>query len=110
MIFGWFKRNRKTNELGGARPPLGVAEVTPVTPAMADLAPAPVPVIPTESLTPPAEVSFPTDKIAARAYEIWVKKGRPHGADLENWTQAEAELRSEFAANSPPGPPVRKPR
>jgi hypothetical protein len=110
MIFGWFKRKRKPNASGDSGRPGAVAELAPVTPAVADLAPTPEPVLPTEPFTPPAEVSFPADKIAARAYEIWVRKGRPNGADLENWTQAEAELRAEVAANPPPGPHVRKPR
>lgn len=38
-----------------------------------------------------------SDKIAQRAYERWVAKGRPEGtADLD-WQEAEAELRAEFA-------------
>lgn len=35
-----------------------------------------------------------TEKIAARAYEIWRANGCPHGRDKENWLQAERELRS----------------
>ncbi len=35
-----------------------------------------------------------SDKIAARAYEIWLANGRPHGRDQEFWFQAERELRS----------------
>lgn len=38
--------------------------------------------------------AVPPDKIAARAYEIWVAKGRPDGHDQEHWFQAEGELRS----------------
>ena len=30
--------------------------------------------------------------IAARAYDIWNKKGRPLDTDLQNWLEAEAEL------------------
>ncbi|MEM9415750.1 MAG: DUF2934 domain-containing protein [Planctomycetota bacterium] len=33
------------------------------------------------------------EAIAAKAYEIWVAKGRPVGQDKENWAQAEAALR-----------------
>lgn len=58
----------------------------------------------------PAPVPIPHDKIAARAYEIWVRKGKPHGQDLQNWAEAEAELRAEFAARPDSEPPPRKPR
>ena len=33
------------------------------------------------------------DEIAARAYEIWLANGRPHGRDVENWLEAERQLR-----------------
>ncbi len=33
------------------------------------------------------------DRIAARAYQIWVESGRPAGKDQENWYRAERELR-----------------
>ncbi|MCC5827880.1 MAG: DUF2934 domain-containing protein [Phycisphaeraceae bacterium] len=32
------------------------------------------------------------DQIAKRAYEIWLAKGCPQGADHQNWAEAEAEL------------------
>ena len=66
--------------------------------------------IPSPAAEPAAAVEIPHDKIAARAYEIWVRKGKPHGLDLQNWAEAEAELRAEFAARSDPEPPPRKPR
>ena len=78
MPFGWFKRNKATTTTAEPR---------------------------REAAAP---VSFPADKIAARAYEIWDRTGRPHGRDQQNWLDAEAELRAEFAAD--PGAPVRKPR
>lgn len=31
-------------------------------------------------------------EVAKRAFEIWVRKGRPVGRDLENWNDAEREL------------------
>lgn len=37
--------------------------------------------------------TLPTEKVAARAYEIWLASGRPNGKDLEHWYQAERELR-----------------
>ncbi len=42
----------------------------------------------------PPPVGGPTpEKIAARAYEIWLESGRPEGKDEENWYRAERELR-----------------
>jgi hypothetical protein len=40
----------------------------------------------------------PRDQVAARAYEIWVRNGRPEGTADRDWLQAEAELRAEHAA------------
>ena len=38
-------------------------------------------------------VVMPThEEIAARAYEIWLKKGRPEGQDVQNWNEAAREL------------------
>ncbi|MCS6849584.1 MAG: DUF2934 domain-containing protein [Gemmataceae bacterium] len=44
----------------------------------------------------PATPKIPHEKIAARAYEKWVKRGRPQGTDKEDWYEAEAELRAEM--------------
>jgi hypothetical protein len=44
-----------------------------------------------------ATVPVPRDKIAQRAYEKWVKRGRPSGTDVQDWLEAEAELQSEYA-------------
>lgn len=35
------------------------------------------------------------DEISARAFQIYVKKGRPEGRDTENWLEAETELHRE---------------
>ena len=32
------------------------------------------------------------DEIAARAFEIWQARGGTHGADMDDWLQAEREL------------------
>jgi hypothetical protein len=45
-------------------------------------------------------IKVPHDKIAQRAYEKWVKRGRPHGNDLQDWVEAEMELKAEFARMS----------
>ncbi|GAB4193662.1 MAG: hypothetical protein Kow00105_07810 [Phycisphaeraceae bacterium] len=34
------------------------------------------------------------EQISLRAYEIWLRKGRPMGQDLENWLEAESELKT----------------
>ena len=52
--------------------------------------------------TPPAsgplsQMKIPHEKIAMRAYEKWVKRGRPHGSDVQDWVEAENELRAELA-------------
>jgi hypothetical protein len=39
-----------------------------------------------------------------------VRKGKPHNQDVQNWMEAEAELRAEFAAQSDHGPLPRKSR
>jgi hypothetical protein len=36
--------------------------------------------------------------IARRAYEIFKRRGGAHGADLDDWLQAEQELRGEAVA------------
>ncbi len=64
--------------------------------------------VPTVAVAPPREI--PRDKIMARAYEIWVRKGKPHGKDFENWIEAEAELRAELAADPDAEPLPRKSR
>lgn len=39
--------------------------------------------------------STPThEQIAARAYEIFIERGRPQGRDLDHWLEAEAQLRA----------------
>lgn len=34
----------------------------------------------------------PAEEIARRAYELWQKRGAPHGSDQEDWHAAEREL------------------
>jgi hypothetical protein len=53
------------------------------------------------TLTPPQTQpalqpgKVPHDKIAMRAYEKWIKRGRPMGTPEQDWIEAEAELRAE---------------
>jgi hypothetical protein len=44
--------------------------------------------------------SIPHEKIALRAYEKWVKRGRPAGTDLQDWIEAEAELKAEMGRST----------
>jgi hypothetical protein len=53
------------------------------------------PTTPFSGTTPPAKI--PHEKIAMRAYEKWCQKGRQQGTQLQDWLEAEAELRSEFS-------------
>ncbi len=51
---------------------------------------------PTSKKSAEAGTSAPatgTDRVAARAYEIWKESGCPNGKDREHWFQAERELR-----------------
>lgn len=41
------------------------------------------------------------EEIARRAYEIYVMKGRPPGQCMQNWLQAEKELRNQGPAAHP---------
>ena len=44
----------------------------------------------------PATVAEPTrDEIAARAYDLYLQRGRAPGDPVEDWLQAERELRAE---------------
>ncbi len=43
--------------------------------------------------TPPQEIT--NELIAARAYHIWEKQGRPQGRDVANWLLAESQLKQE---------------
>lgn len=49
------------------------------------------------SARPTASPSLiPHDKIALRAYEKWVHRGRQHGSEEQDWIEAENELKSEL--------------
>ena len=67
------------------------------------------PAMPTQPMTTPtastATMNNPTfcvtpsqQQIAQRAYERWIKRGRPHGSHMQDWFEAEAELKREIAA------------
>ena len=35
------------------------------------------------------------EEIAKRAFEIWMGRGQPKGSEVDNWVQAERELKAE---------------
>ncbi len=69
-------RNPKTDARPAAGPAVSAAK--PAAPAAAKARAA-------------ADPSF--EEISSRAFQIWERTGRAPGRDLENWLQAEAELR-----------------
>jgi hypothetical protein len=54
-------------------------------------------------VSPPASqpsttpVKVPHEKIAMRAYEKWCKRGQPQGTHVQDWLEAEQELKVEFS-------------
>jgi len=42
----------------------------------------------------PVSAGKPADELSirARAYDIWVEEGQPHGRDVEHWLRARDEL------------------
>ncbi|QEL20151.1 DUF2934 domain-containing protein [Limnoglobus roseus] len=50
--------------------------------------------------------SIPRDKIAERAYEIWLQNGRPSGTVDRDWLQAEREIAAERDAKPDAAPAV----
>jgi hypothetical protein len=47
------------------------------------------------------QIKVPHDKIAMRAYEKWVKRGRPQGTEMQDWMEAENELKAEMMRTTP---------
>lgn len=48
----------------------------------------------TTSANRASETKVPDHKIQIRAYEIYLGRGEQHGRDLEDWLQAEGELKA----------------
>lgn len=44
--------------------------------------------------TRPPHVTVNDDAIARRAYELYERRGGRHGHDLDDWIQAEADIRA----------------
>jgi hypothetical protein len=56
---------------------------------------------------PTGTLPIPHDKIAMRAYEKWLKRGRRHGNDMQDWIEAEVELREEMRRSNLTGTTMR---
>ncbi len=57
-----------------------------------------------------AQPCVPHEKIAMRAYAKWQQRGCPCGTDLQDWREAEAELKAEMTrGNSTPAASAAKP-
>ncbi len=73
--------------------PVSVPASTPPKPVAATVAmPAPV----AKAAPAKASLTISHGQIAKRAYEIWERRGRPTGRDVENWKEAERELTAEL--------------
>ena len=44
------------------------------------------------------QVTMAEDEIARRAYELYLSRGREEGGDLDDWLQAEREMRTALSA------------
>ena len=51
-----------------------------------------------EATTETTELTW--ERVAARAHELYVSRGRADGHEVEDWLQAESELRSEMVSAS----------
>ena len=72
-------RKPAENKTASAKAATAPAKPRTTTTRRRNAAPAPV-------------ITVTHDQIAARAYEIWLSKGRPWGQDAANWREAEAQL------------------
>ncbi|MGA2246614.1 MAG: DUF2934 domain-containing protein [Verrucomicrobiota bacterium] len=75
---------KRTAKVAAVTRPEARATAVPTTAAPTTATPA----VPGRKIT--------TDLIAARAYIIWEKQGRPHGQEVANWLLAESQLREEI--------------
>jgi hypothetical protein len=58
-------------------------------------------VTPPLTQTTSTPLTIPQEKIAMRAYEKWIKRGRPQGTEMLDWLEAENELKAEMARTKP---------
>ena len=72
---------------------------------------SPKPARPSKKSNGAAEPFNDPDAVARRAYEIYQRRGGNHGADLDDWLEAERELKpgpSDVTGPAPPKPRRRK--
>ncbi len=57
---------------------------------------------PPQTKTPSTSTTshIPQEKIAKLAYEKWLKRGCTHGCHLQDWNEAEAELKAQTSGAS----------
>lgn len=101
MPLSWFKKFTKSSSETAVASAVDALSETVAVSAPA-LAPTPVREEWLEPPRPPqpATIEIPTEKIAQRAYEKWVNRGCTPGSSDQDWLEAEAELRAEFARHS----------
>ena len=75
-----------------AKPKAVVQPVKPTAAAVKSKPTAKTPAKPVAKV--PISAAPSTEQISKRAYEIWLRKGRPLGQDTQNWLEAEAELKT----------------
>ncbi len=68
---------------------------SPVTPVV-----APAPVAKTAKSVATVKLTPTRDEIARRAYELYLARGKSSGHDVEDWAQAERELRGKEHRNN----------
>jgi hypothetical protein len=49
-----------------------------------------------DNVPAPSTQPFIEEEIRRRAYELYEERGREHGFEQEDWTRAEAEVRSKY--------------
>ena len=93
---------RKDSERVPAQKPRAAAETSA---QFADTQPHPVVAPPSPQVDQPSPDDLPDELIAARAYEIWKRRGCPMGQDSErDWHAARAELEAERLGWTEPQP------
>jgi Protein of unknown function (DUF2934) len=60
----------------------------------------------TKTQSAPTTSQVPREKIAQRAYEKWMKHGCTHGRHVQDWNEAEAELKAESTGAAKQGTPA----
>lgn len=102
-------RNGKPRIRPADAPTPPTAAATPAAPATPDVAEA---VAAPERVAAPSEVAVPqprvpsADVIRARAYELYVARGRSPGYELEDWLTAERALHADDGPGSAEASPA----